>query len=117
MKMNHKRASKTSSQSQPSPCLWAKASEASHLSNLPAGATFDGVVVGGMVGSGNEIRQEPERSGDSLSEGQPEGRSSGKSAAAKRVLQSEPPVWQPTREPGPWQKSELLIVALICGRR
>ena len=58
MKMNHKRASKTSSQSQPSPCLWAKASEASHLSNSPAGATSDGVVVGGMVGNDIEISRE-----------------------------------------------------------
>ena len=58
MKMNHKRASKTSSQSQPSPCLWVKASEASHLSNSPAGATSDGVVVGGMVGNDIEISRE-----------------------------------------------------------
>ena len=69
MKMNHKRASKTSFQSQPSPCLWVKASEASHLSNSLAGATSDGVVVGGMVGNDLEISREPERRGDSLSEG------------------------------------------------
>ena len=46
-----KRASKTSDQSQPSPCLWVKASEAGHLSNSPAGATSDGMVEGGMKGS------------------------------------------------------------------
>ena len=50
MKMNHIRASKTSSQSQPSRCLSVKASEVSQLGNSPADATSDGVFVDGMAG-------------------------------------------------------------------
>src|SRR4051794_17722300 len=55
MKMNHIRASKNTSQSEPCRSLSAMASEISYLSNSPADATSDGVFVDGMAGSDTEI--------------------------------------------------------------